>query len=196
MELQRVSIRPEGQMAFHVMFNPNQYSVEKANQFAEVGVPGLQAPIIQYVHGNTRTLTMDLYFDTYEERRNVSHYTNRIYNAPPICIVAWGNFRFRGVLDHASGKFDLFLSNGTPVRATIGVVFKEFIDVTILVQEQPTQSADHRKARIVKSGERLDGIAAEEYGQSSMWRLIAEANDLDDPNTLQAGTSLVIPAAV
>src|SRR5271163_1534975 len=160
MELQHVSISPEGQAKFRVLFNPNQYSLEKANQIAEVGVPGLQAPILQYVHGNARTLTMELFFDTYEEQTDVSDYTNKIYDllkidphthAPPICKVAWGKLQFRGVLDHASGKFDLFLANGTPVRATIGVVFKEFIDVQVLVQEQPNQSADHRKMRLVKS---------------------------------------------
>jgi hypothetical protein len=61
MELQHISIAPEGQDSFQVLFNPSQYTLEKANQNAEIGVPGLGSPILQYVHGNTRSLTMDLF---------------------------------------------------------------------------------------------------------------------------------------
>ena len=203
MGLQRISIQPEGKSAFDVLFNPNQYSVDKANQIAEVGIPGLEAPILQYVHGNTRTLSMELYFDTFEEQQDVSAHTKKVYDllridpsthAPPICRITWGKFQFRGVLDHVSGKFTLFLADGTPVRATLGVTFKEFIDVKVLVRQQPTQSSDHYKTRVVKSGDRIDNIAGEEYGDAAKWRPIADANRLDDPRSLPPGQALLIPA--
>ncbi len=44
-------------------------------------------------------------------------------------------------MDHVSGKFSLFLPDGTPARANLTVTFKEFIDVEVLVQQNPTQSA-------------------------------------------------------
>jgi Contractile injection system tube protein/LysM domain len=203
MELQKVSISPKGQGSFSVLFNPTQYAVAKSNTIAEAAIPGLGAPILQYVHGNVRTLTMDLFLDTYEEGRDVSPDTKNIYNlleieptthAPPICDIRWGVFQFTGVLDHVSGQFTLFLSDGTPVRATLSVVFKEYIDVDKLVRVDPTQSADHRKRRVVKSGDRIDSIAAEEYGDPGKWRLIAEANNLNDPARLQPGLTLALPA--
>jgi hypothetical protein len=203
MGLQRISIQPEGKSAFDVLFNPNQYSLDKTNQIAEVGVPGLEAPILQYVHGNTRTLSMELFFDTFEEQQDVSAHTKKVYDllridpsthAPPICRITWGKFQFRGVLDHVSGKFSLFLADGTPVRATLGVTFKEFIDVAVLVRQQPTQSSDHYKTRVVKSGDRIENIAWEEYGDATKWRPIAEANRLDDPRYLLPGQALLIPA--
>jgi hypothetical protein len=204
MDLQHVSIQPKGKSAFKVMFNPNQYSLDKTNQIAEVGIPGLDAPILQYVRGNTRTLTMELFFDTYEKRSDVTAYTTQIYDllkidpsthAPPICDVSWGKkLKFRGLLDHVSGRFTLFLSDGTPVRATLSVTFKEFIDVKVLVREKPTQSADHRKRRQVKVGDRLDSMAGDEYGDPCKWRLIADANHLDDPRQLEPGQTLLMPA--
>jgi nucleoid-associated protein YgaU len=202
MALQQVTIAPEGQQSFTVLFNPTEYTIEKANQIAEVGVPGLSAPILQYVHGNTRTLSLELYFDTYEERTDVREYTNSVYSllaiepsthVPPICNISWGTFAFRGVLDHASGKFTLFLSDGTPVRATLSVVFKEFIDVNVVVRENLTESSDHRKLRVIKAGDRLDTIAYEEYGNSAKWRPIAEANNLNQVRYLEPGRSLAIP---
>jgi|HubBroStandDraft_2_1064218.scaffolds.fasta_scaffold436482_1 hypothetical protein len=202
MEFQKVSITPEGQDPIQALFNPTQYSVDKGNTIAQAAIPGLEAPILQYVHGNMRTLSMDLFFDTFEEGTDVTQSTDQIYNllyldpsthAPPICDITWGTFNFRGVLDHVGGKFNLFLANGTPVRATLSVVFNEFIDVDVLVQEQPTESADHRKTRVVRTGDRLDNIAAEEFGNPAMWRAIADENDLDDPSQLEPGYVLVIP---
>jgi nucleoid-associated protein YgaU len=203
MEYQKATIEPEGQDIIEVLFNPNTYTVEKSNQIAEAAVPGLAAPILQYVHGNTRTLAMELFFDTYEEQGDVSQYTDQINSlleidpathVPPICDITWGSFTFRGVMDHVSGKFTLFQPDGTPARATLSVTFKEFIDVEVLVRQNPTHSADHRKTRLIQSGDRLPTIAWEEYGDPEKWRPIADANGIDDPTTLELGRRLVIPA--
>ena len=203
MEYQKAYIEPEGQGRFEILFNPTQYSVEKANQIAEAAIPGLQAPVLQYVHGNTRTLSVELFFDTYEEGADVRTHTNRIYklleidpdtHVPPICNIGWGGFSFRCVADHVSGRFALFLPDGTPVRAFLNVTFKEFIDVDVLVRQAPTRSADHRKTRIARLGDRLSTIAFEEYGDAGAWRPIAQANHIDDPLQLEPGQALVIPA--
>lgn len=199
----QAKITPKGQDAFYVQYNPTNYSLAKANQIAEAAIPGLNAPILQFVHGNARTLDMELLFDTYEEGISVQSKTDQIYNllqidphthAPPICEIGWGGFSFKGVLDHVSGKFTLFLAKGTPVRAMLTVTFKEYIDVDALVRLEPMQSADHRKMRVVRSGDRIDNIAGEEYGNPEQWRAIAEANNLDDPADLVPGHVLVVPA--
>lgn len=185
-----------------VRFNPNQYSLEKGNQIAEIGIPGLGSPILQYVRGNTRTLSMDLFFDTYEQRSDVRQYTNKIYglleidsgiHAPPICKFQWGKFTFRCLLERVAGKFTLFLENGTPVRATLSVTFKEYVDVDVEVRKTPLQSADHFKTRIVKQGDRLSAIAAAEYGDPALWRAIARKNSIENPRYLEPGTRLFIP---
>ena len=33
------------------MFNPEEYTVNRDINYAQTGVPGLSAPIIQFVHG-------------------------------------------------------------------------------------------------------------------------------------------------
>ena len=203
MEYVKASILPEGQESIDVLFNPNLYTVAKGNSIAEAAIPGLEAPILQYVSGNTRTLAMDLFFDTYEEQVDVTIYTDQIYgllkidpdtHVPPICVILWGGFWFRGVMDNVSGKFSLFFPNGTPARATLTVTFKEYIDVDVLVQENPTQSANHRKTRMVKAGDRLTTIAFEEYGDAAKWRPIADANGIENPRNLEVGKRLTIPA--
>jgi hypothetical protein len=201
----KAAIQPEGQPRIDVQFNPTQYGIDRSNQISEIAVPGLEAPILQFVHGNTRSLSMDLFFDTYEKQSDVTDETKKIYNllnldpdthVPPICEIKWGNFSFKGVLDHVSGKFTLFLADGTPVRATLSVTFKQYIPVEVLVRKNPTRSADHRKTCVVRSGDRLDVIAGREYGDPTKWRPIAEANNLSNPRVLEFGRTLVIPALV
>lgn len=55
------------------MFNPEEYTINKDNNFAAQNVPGLSGPILQFVHGNMRTLEMELFFDTYEKNTRYWH---------------------------------------------------------------------------------------------------------------------------
>ena len=196
-------IKPDGKDDIPIQWNPTQYTLEKGNQIAEIGVPGLGAPIIQFVHGNTRSFSCELYFDTYEKRQNVTQHTDKIFgllaidagtHAPPICTLSWGSLSFRCVVEKVSGSFTLFLPDGTPVRAKLNVTFKEYLPVEVLVRQNPTQSADHRKSRVVQLGDTLSNIAFEEYGDAGKWRPIADANHIDNPLSLRPGTLLLIPA--
>src|SRR5215468_2977855 len=47
-----------------VQFNPPEYTIGKAAQIAEIAIPGIDAPILQFVRGQTRTLALELFFDT------------------------------------------------------------------------------------------------------------------------------------
>ncbi len=209
----RATITPEQPSGppIEVLFNPTQYTFEKSIQLAEMGVPALGAPPLQYVRGNARVLTMDLFFDTYEARGDVRDYTNRIYalmtiqsetHVPAICRFKWGagkwglndDSSFRCVVERVTGRFTLFLDNGTPVRATLTVSLRECVDITKAVQQVKTASADHTKSRIVQRGDTLAGIAAEEYGSPLNWRPIATVNGIDNPRRLEPGRALVIPA--
>jgi len=205
MALVKAFIIPEGKVPIPVLFNPTQYNLDKTNQIAEIGIPGLGAPILQYVRGNTRTLTMELFCDTYEQQLDVRIFTSQVYglleidrstHVPPICLFTWGTFLFRGVLERVSGRFTLFLADGRPVRATLSVTFKEFIDVSVEVRQNPTQSADHTKTRTVKQGDTLSSIAAAEYDNPGKWRPIATANGIDNPRILAPGRVLIIPPLV
>src|SRR5215813_10360946 len=56
----------ETQAEFYVLFNPEEYTLNKDNNFAQMAVPGLRSPLLQFVHGNLQTLDMELLVDTYE----------------------------------------------------------------------------------------------------------------------------------
>ena len=47
-----------------VLFNPEEYTVSRDNNFAQVAVPGLRGPLLQFVAGNMQTLDMELLVDS------------------------------------------------------------------------------------------------------------------------------------
>ena len=62
-----------------------------------------------------------------------------------------------------------------------------------LLSSIPLESADRTKGVVVKSGDTLQGIAAEEYDDPRQWRLIAAASTIDNPLTIQPGLALTVP---
>lgn len=194
--------------SFDILFNPKEYRLSKSNNFNEVAIPGLSAPILQFGRGNAQTLSMQLFFDTYDpvetratKDEDVRNFTRKVtdllkinqdLHAPPICQFSWGNLVFIGVLQQADVRCTLFLPSGIPVRATVDVTFKQFFDGK--TETGLLQSANFAKQHIVKPGETLSHIAAELYDDPTKWRPIAEANNLDNPLAIQVGQILTVPA--
>jgi hypothetical protein len=188
---------------FNVLFNPEEYALDKDNNFASHTVPGLSSPLLQFVNGNLRTLNMELFFDTTDDRRDVREETSRVVglldirsdlHAPPVIRVSWASLQFRCVLARASQRFTRFLEDGRPTRARLTVTFNEFIDEEREAKEVNRQTADFSKAHVVQQGETISDIAFTHYRDPQLWRPIADANALDDPRRLTAGSSLRIPS--
>ncbi|MBD1903817.1 LysM peptidoglycan-binding domain-containing protein [Trichocoleus sp. DQ-A3] len=183
-----------------VMFNPEEYSLDLANTFAEIGIPGLKTPPIQYVRGNIRSLKMELLFDTFEKRRDVRNQTQQITSlldnnpakqAPPILLFSWGGFNFKCVLESVGQRFTMFREDGTPVRATLSVSFKEYQPVEIEIRKglfigPPT-------IRNIVEGETVSKLAGKFLGNPEAWREIAKLNNIDNPLKLIPGSQVVIP---
>ena len=191
-----------------VLFNPEEYTVNRETTFAQLPVPGLSAPITQFVHGNAQTLEMELFLDTFEANRqatagsDVRQLVQRVVSfmeidptlhAPPPLVFAWGSLDFTCVLTRVSQKFVMFRPDGTPVRARLSVVFSAFTNVDMEAKEVKRQTADYTKVHVVAAGETLQLIAWREYGSAADWRPIALYNGLDDPRTLPVGATLHLP---
>jgi hypothetical protein len=197
----RITVEYSG-AAFDVMFNPEEYTLSQDNNFASQAVPGLSSPLLQFVNGNLRSLDMELFFDTYEQQRDVREETQKLLalmaidaelHAPPILVVSWASLQFRCVLVKASQKYVLFLPDGRPVRARISVSFNEFVDPTAEAQAIKRQTSNFSKLHVAVLGETLSDIAGRYYDDPTNWRPIAIENGIDDPRSLAEGRSLLIP---
>ncbi|MFI0237570.1 peptigoglycan-binding protein LysM [Streptomyces sp. NPDC016845] len=187
-----------------VLFNPSEYNVEYSASFTEIAAPGLSNPILQFINGNTQVLSMDLFFDTWTDGggRNVLDATEPLtallsidgtLHAPPQVKFHWGVFQFTAVVERISQRFTMFRSDGTPVRATLTVTFKQYRPITEQLREPRRNSADRTKRRVLESHDSIWLLAAREYGEPRFWRVIARANDIDDPRRIEPGRVLVLP---
>jgi Contractile injection system tube protein/LysM domain len=201
--------------SFRVLFNPERYTLSKGVQIAEIAIPGLDSPVLQFVRGQNEKITMELFCDTTEfgmtgDVKDVRTETRKLYqlvkidkktHAPPRCTLTWGGQLFsfgsslppRCVVESISEEFTLFSPSGIPLRAKLNVTFREYKTIEQQIAETPKQSADRTKQREVKRGQSISYIAWLEYGDPGEWRRIAEANALDNPRRLIPGTRLLIP---
>ena len=87
-----------------VQFNPTELSFSKASQLAEIAIPGLDSPVLQFIRGGAETLTIELLFDSTDEGMGdtapgVTEKVDEFYrlvkqnqdtHAPPRLRFSWG----------------------------------------------------------------------------------------------------------
>ena len=204
----KVTVVHTGRELF-AQFNPEEYTLNKDINYAQTAVPGLSAPILQFVHGNLQTLEMELFLDTLEKHgsaneagSDVRALTRKVTglmsidpatHAPPVLLFTWGSLSFTCVLARVSQRFILFLADGTPVRARLQVTFNEFRNVDLEAKEIKRETSNYTKLYVSTQGETLSAIANRTYGNPALWRPIAILNGIDNPQILAAGTRLVVP---
>ncbi|MET0716248.1 MAG: hypothetical protein ABWX92_08920 [Mycetocola sp.] len=191
-----------------VQFNPEEYTLNRESNFAQLAVPGLSAPVVQFLHGNAQTIDMELLVDTTEPsaagapgsdvRTLVRHVTSLMdidatLHAPPPVIFSWGQLTFTCVITKASQRYVMFRPDGTPVRARLTVTLSEYRNVDLEAKEIKRQTVDYTKVHIVGEGDTLPLIAHREYADATAWRPIALRNGISDPRVLVVGSTLSLP---
>ena len=193
-----------------MLFNPNQISIQKAIKWELTPTAERDVPASQFTYGEPATLSMELFFDTYEMHgSDVREHTDEtlspdhgraacvICTDRRCCRLVWGNFNFNDfqwVLQSLNQRFTLFLDSGTPVRATLSCTFRQWRSDEVEARLLNKQSPDVVKTRTVRRDDTLSNIAAASYKDPAQWRPIAEANGIDNPRRLQVGQVLAIPA--
>jgi hypothetical protein len=190
-----------------VAFNPKDYTIEQSNTFAEIGIPGLEAPILQFVRGNTEKLSFDLLIDTTDKDlgspdRDANLIANRILqlarvdgerHAPPVCTFAWGSDVLDGVIESCRRQFVLFDPDGKPTRILMSLGVKRYRTLKEQLGTMNRKSPDRTRTVVVMAGDTLPAIASRAYGDDTQWRAIADNNNIADPSRLVPGMVLQVP---
>ncbi len=186
------------------------YNVKKTNRLSEDG-----QFVLSPSHKQKNTLEIAFYIMTYscarltsegftdETIEDVRSYTSTIsalmepvseLHRPPKCTVKWSDEQFEGFLKELKYRYTAYSDAGIPVRADFNAVFAEAEDIDGVLQNDNTPaSPDRTKYRTVCEGTQLFQLAYREYNDPGLWRVIAEANEMDDPLDLTAGQTLVLP---
>lgn len=207
-----VNLDAKGSQPIKCMFNPEEYSFSKQNTWTEGTTTGKNMPELEFSSGAPATLQMQLFFDTYALRKDVrTVYTDKIWSLmmvdeklkdkksqkarPPKVRFQWGrSWSFDAVITSITQKFTLFLGDGTPVRATLDVEFRQIKDTKKLKPQNPTSGGiGGEQVWRVEDGDTLAWIAYQCYGDPTEWRPIAAANGLRQVRRLRPGMMLTIP---
>src|SRR5215471_12022141 len=104
MGYEQLTIIPERGERIKCQFNPERYTVSKSVHFADIQIPGLDSPVVQFVRGQSEKVTMDLFFDTTDKGMvdsvtDVRDQTNKVFrllrvngdtHAPSRVKLEWG----------------------------------------------------------------------------------------------------------
>lgn len=208
--------------AIEVPYNPTEYALTKGASFADINIPGLDSPVLQFVRGDAETLSLELFFDSTDEKgtgseaESVTDQVDALYrlvkiegdlHAPPIVRLTWGD-HFPGMVNDRSEsttpafdcivtscgrRFTLFNPDGKPLRAVVTLALREYKTLEEQLQALNLQSADHTRVHVVQEGENLPLIAYGAYKNSAYWRVIAKHNNIDNVRNLTPGTVLQLP---
>lgn len=196
------NVSVEGAEPIKVMFNPKELTITTNMLYPDISVPGLKMPLLQFVRGEARTLSAELYLDQSDSGQSLADKLGELrsfvtivndLHAPPVCLFAWGDTRFEGVMVEFSEKFQMFDDAGHVLRARVTVKLKSYQAANLQYTEINQQSPDRTKTRTIRAGDRYDLIAAEEYGDPALWPVLAAANGDDRPRLLKPGTLIAVP---
>ena len=203
LQIEQPSTGSDADRLVPVRFNPTEYQLQKQNSFAEIGIPGLESPPIQFIRGGSEKLTTELLVDTSDTLDDVrDRYVKKLralmdlnaeLHAPPIVRLVWDTQLFRGVLESLGVTYTLFRPDGVPLRAKLAVSLKEYRPADVQKRQNPTSSPDFEKSYVAQRGDTLSGIAYKAYRDPARWREIADANGIRDPRRLPAGRNLTLP---
>lgn len=198
---------------FECQFNPESFKISKTNLWFEPKTTGKNTTEPTFGGGKGQSMQITLKFDSSSDGTSViDKYAVLIklskvdtvtvdgttsLGEPPWVMVKWGGYiGFAAVITGLNVDYTFFKKDGTPIRATVDVMLRQVTDDQSMAAQNPTSRSEARRTWIVEQGQRLDWIAHKEYGDSSRWRTIADANGLNNPFDLRSGQILVIPTPV
>src|SRR5215208_6251026 len=195
-----------GGAAIECLFNPTEYSISKTNVWKVEPVTGSALPPPQFTGGLPRELTLELLFDTSDSTDKLLKATEVGESGggrPPTITFGWGQtVSFKAVARQLTIRYTLFRPDGSPTRALAHMSLmqaEKAQDGSSTAGGTPgggnptTRGIDAISSHLVRDGDSLPSIAFAAYGDATLWRTIAEANEIDDPLRLPRGRSLAIP---
>jgi hypothetical protein len=186
-------------------FNPQGYTVSKTNIWTYKPSQSKDLPDAEFGGGLPMCYKLSLLLDTSLEGpdKSVKDQANKLMkamhgggSAPKFVEFTWGSVKLpKSAPLSLSIRYALFRPNGEPMRAFVELELAQAEATSPAGQAQnpTTRGTAGLRAHSVRDGDSLASIAYDAYGDPTRWRLIAEANDIDDPLRLRRGSLLSIP---
>ncbi|MDP8969730.1 MAG: LysM peptidoglycan-binding domain-containing protein [Actinomycetota bacterium] len=200
----------EGEIQF--MFNPKEYTIQKSANWERKPKKGSKtAAMPEFTGAGAASLQLEIFVDHSDRAQpTVAQDADRLLScvvplpktmaskkpSPPWVVFGWGSrMSFVALVKSVSVKYTHFRPDGTPVRM-LGSLSLEEVPTDPTPKQNPTSGGlSTQRSHHVVTGDTLQSIAYDEYGEADLWRGLAAANAIDDPLRLAAGSRLLIPTA-
>lgn len=192
------------------MFNPDSFSFRKSAQWnrTEARAAG-EAPVAEFQGTQASTFNVELFLDAFESSgTNITSTVEMLMKTlkplgstisqnkpqPPWVVFGWGTaISLTAIVTALDVEYTMFDGTGKPLRAKIKLTMEEM--PLPPGRQNPTSGGLATLAsHVVSEGDTLPSIAYRHYGNAALWRPLAEANNIDDPARVAAGTELLLPS--
>ena len=214
---QKARLEIEGGQPIECAFNPESYTVSKTNVWTFKPTTGVDLPKGEFGGGLPRRTKLALLLDVSlgGDGATVKDQANALLkmmetgggggggggSVPPFITFRWGSVDLpKSVPVSLTIQYVLFHPNGEPIRALVDLELAQADQAstassgTANAPTNPhTEAIRGLRSHRVRDGDSLHSIAYAAYGDPFQWRVIAEANAVDDPMRLRRGTDLTIP---
>jgi hypothetical protein len=202
---QRAKLVIDGGTTIECAFNPQSYTISKRNVWTYKPTQGKDLPDPEFGGGMPMSYRLSLLLDVSLDGpdNSVKDQANKLMQAmhgggtaPKFITFGWGSVKLpKAVPVSISIQYALFHPNGEPVRALVDLELSQAEQLTPAgkAQNPTTRGTPGLRSHTVRAGDSLASVAYASYGDATLWRLVAEANGVDDPLALRRGTVLTIP---
>ncbi len=208
----------EGGETIQALFNPTEFTISKGNTWTFDPIKGTSLPKGKFGGGKPREMQVNLLLDQTlpNDGKSVKEITDSLFkmmevpsgsggggasSVPPLVTFQWGEMiPFKAACTSLTIAFQLFKPNGTPIRADVKLALTQAETATSANSSSgnrrtnpTTRSEGGLGVHVVRDGDTLHSVAHHTYGDPNRWRLIAEANGVDNPLHLRRGAALDLP---
>lgn len=191
---------------FTVMFNPTSYTQKYELEYQDEQGAGTSSSPQVFGKIKPQDYTFDLVFDgtgTAADETDVhkevefflkvtGKHDGEIHR-PFYLLISWSKLSVKCVLKSAEINYNLFKSNGDPLRAKVKATFSENIEETLRVARERNSSPDLTHVRNVKDKSTLPLMTSRIYGDPSYYFQLARFNNLKHFRNLSTGSELSFP---
>lgn len=191
---------------FAVMFNPASYSLNYTIEYETPKAKGATGSNQVYSNMKSQEYSFDFIFDgtgTSSDKQDVNELINEFFDVtakydgeihrPKYLKIIWGTFKADCVLKSADINYNLFNSDGSPLRAKVTAKFAEHIEDVLRVRQEDSHSPDITHMVTVVAGDTLPVLSYKIYGDKKYYQQLAKYNNINAFRKLEPGTQLYFP---
>ncbi len=191
---------------YQVQINPETYEHKHSTEFStDHGIDAAGA-IAQFKARAPEELSCDITIDATGVVAGVTSVEDEMGNirklaygfkgaihSPNYLRVVWGKLSFDCMLARMDVSYLLFSPTGVPLRARLGLHFRQHQTPADLARSAGKESADLTHLRVAREGETLPLMCYNIYDGPALYPRVARVNDLNDLMHLPYGDGLGFP---